>query len=444
MKEVGVKEVLIDNNIVTLQNDKIVLTVNGNKTYQIVAKDNFDNISTKEVVVDNIDKVKPIITKIEGNPNNWTKENVTLIVTAEDNLSGIKDYSFDGGVTWQASNEKTFTQNIENMVIKVRDNAGNIVENGPISIRKIDKDAPVIEKVEGNPNNWTKGNVTLKVTAKDHLSGIKDYSFDGGETWSSNNQKVFTQNTENIVIKVRDNIGNISEYGPISITKIMKLDKIEIRQGPQKVEYTEGESFNNSGMRVVAIYDNKQEEEIERYTVPNGNNLKLGQESVTIRYKEGEIIKEATQRITVNERIEPEIEEYEITEENGKRYIEKIPENTTIKQVKEKIKTTGEIEVYKGSSKVTDENQIIGTGMTIKVKQNSQEITYEAVVKGDITGDGKIKMADILKLARYKAGVDKNLKGAYLKAGDVVKDGKIGMQDILKLSRVLAGIEKIK
>ena len=443
MKEAGVKEVLIDNNVVTLQNDKIVLTVNGNKTYQIVAKDNFDNISTKEVVVDNIDKVKPIITKIEGNPSNWTKENVTLIVTAEDSLSGIKDYSFDGGSTWQASNEKTFTQNIENMVIKVRDNAGNIVENGPISIRKIDKDAPVIEKVEGNPSTWTKENVTLKVIAKDLLSGIKDYSFDGGLNWQTSNQKVFTQNTENIVIKVRDNAGNISEYGPISITKIMKLDKIEIRQGPQKVEYTEGESFNNAGMRVVAIYDNKQEEEIERYTVPNGNNLKLGQESVTIRYKEGEIIKEATQRITVNERIEPEIEEYEITEENGVKYIEKIPENTTIKQVKEKIKTTGEIEVYKGSSKVTDENQIIGTGMTIKVRQNSQEITYEAVVKGDITGDGKIKMADILKLARYKAGVDKNLNGAYLKAGDVVKDGKIGMPDILKLARVLAKIENI-
>ena len=443
MKEAGVKEVLIDNNVVTLQNDKIVLTVNGNKTYQIVAKDNFDNISTKEVVVDNIDKVKPIITKIEGNPSNWTKENVTLIVTAEDSLSGIKDYSFDGGSTWQASNEKTFTQNIENMVIKVRDNAGNIVENGPISIRKIDKDAPVIEKVEGNPSTWTKENVTLKVIAKDLLSGIKDYSFDGGLNWQTSNQKVFTQNTENIVIKVRDNAGNISEYGPISITKIMKLDKIEIRQGPQKVEYTEGESFNNAGMRVVAIYDNKQEEEIERYTVPNGNNLKLGQESVTIRYKEGEIIKEATQRITVTKSIAPEIEEYEITEENGVKYIEKIAGETKIKELKQKIKTTGTIEIYKGSSKVTDENQIIGTGMTIKVRQNSQEITYEAVVKGDITGDGKIKMADILKLARYKAGVDKNLNGAYLKAGDVVKDGKIGMPDILKLARVLAKIENI-
>ena len=142
-------------------------------------------------------------------------------------------------------------------------------------------------------------------------------------------------------------------------------------------------------------------------------------------------------------RITPEIEDYEIEEENGVKYIGNIKGETTIKELKQKIKTSGEMEIYKGNNKVTGENDFIGTGMTIKVKINNQEIRYETVVKGDLTGDGKVKMADLLKLARYKAGIDKTVSGAYLRAGDVVKNGQIGMPDILKLSRVLAGIEKI-
>ena len=194
-------------------------------------------------------------------------------------------------------------------------------------------------------------------------------------------------------------------------------------------------------MKVRVSYNNGETKEITNYEIANGNNLRLGQESVTIKYTENGIEKTIEQEITVKERLNPEVENYIIVKENGINYIENITEETTIEELKNNINTNGVIEIYKDNNKITDENTVIGTGMEIKAKLNEHEETYIAIVRGDITGDGKIKMPDLLKLARYKAGVDKNLKGVYLRAGDIVKDGQIKMSDILKLARILAKIE---
>ena len=142
--------------------------------------------------------------------------------------------------------------------------------------------------------------------------------------------------------------------------------------------------------------------------------------------------------------LETIVKDYKIEEENNTKYIENIPLDTTIEELKENIETNGVIEVDKRKNKVTNENLILGTGMIIKVKLDGQEETYEAVVTGDITGDGQISIADVLRLARYNAKLDKNVTGAYLRATEVVSDGNIGsISDILKLSRVLAKLDNI-
>ncbi|MCT4612278.1 MAG: hypothetical protein N4A47_02790 [Clostridia bacterium] len=55
---------------------------------------------------------------------------LTVAVTASDSESGIKDYSFDGGSTWQVSNSKTFSGLTPNTQytynIRVRDNTLNV------------------------------------------------------------------------------------------------------------------------------------------------------------------------------------------------------------------------------------------------------------------------------------------------------------------------------
>ena len=426
-------------------NNQHIFTENGEFTFTY--EDINGNSKSIIASVKNIDKEVPVINDVEGNPTEWTNGNVTLKVNAEDNESGLANeaYSFDGGNTWQASNEKTFEENTANIIIKVRDRVGHEKEYSSISITKIDKEVPEISKVEGNPTNWTKESVTLRVNARDNLSGLSNeaYSFDGGNTWQASNEKIYEENTENIIIKVRDNLGNISEYGPISITKIIQLDEIQIENQPSKMEYIEGENFDTTGMKVYAKYNNGSKKEIENYQVINGQELKFGQKKVTISYTENGITKIIEQPIRViKEELDVKIKTYDVVKENETNYIEKIMPNTSIEVLKRNIETNGTIKIYKGDEVITDESKIIGTGMEIVIEQDKKEERYKVVVTGDLTGNGKMGIGDLSKLSRYAAGMDETLSGAYLRASDVVKDGKYGrISDISKMSRVLAGMD---
>ena len=82
------------------------------------------------------------ITAISGFPTKETSNDVTLtIIGAQAN--GIElaseGYSFDGGITWQASNSKTFTENMTGIIIKVKDKNGKIYVHPELDINKINK-----------------------------------------------------------------------------------------------------------------------------------------------------------------------------------------------------------------------------------------------------------------------------------------------------------------
>jgi hypothetical protein len=345
----------------------------------------------------------------------------------------------------EGNNQHLFTENGE-FTFTYEDINGNS-KSIIASAKRIDKEVPVINGVEGNPTEWTNGNVTLKVNAEDELSGLanKAYSFDGGYTWQESNEKTYEKNTANIIIKVIDKAGNEKEYGPISITKILKLTDIRIKQKPRKTTYQEGQSFDSTGMKIEAVYNNEITEEITNYQITNGENLRMGQTSVTISYTEKGITKTVQQEINVTkEEAEVTIKKYEEVKENGVRYIEKVMPETSIEELKRNIETNGAIDIYNGETKISDNSKIIGTGMEIRIRFINEEIRYKVVVTGDLTGDGKMGIGDLSKLSRYAAGLDNNLIGAYLRASDIVKDGKYGrISDISKMSRVLAGLDNL-
>ena len=81
------------------------------------------------------------------------------------------------------------------MHIKVRDNALNEASYTPI----------VITGVTHTPNTWTTGNVTVGIQASSTTTGIKDYSFDGGETWQTSNTYVFTDYASDVQVIARNN-----------------------------------------------------------------------------------------------------------------------------------------------------------------------------------------------------------------------------------------------
>ena len=197
-----------------------------NQVVNIQVRDKVGNIYETSVTISKIDKILPTV-DITGNPADWTKNDVTLTITASDAESGLNTaqgaYSFDGGTTWSNTTSKVYTKNTNGIIIKVRDVAGNITTN-TLNITKIDKDAPTISSVVKNPDTWTTGNVTLIVTATDAGCGLHDtpYSFDGGKTWQKEATKVYDRITYDIVIKVRDKVGNTTTYSTIDIVRIDK------------------------------------------------------------------------------------------------------------------------------------------------------------------------------------------------------------------------------
>lgn len=117
-------------------------------------------ILREQVIYNNIDKVSPAVGEITGNTEGWTTSK-KITVSAYDTESGVQEYSFDGGKTWQKENSKVFSKN-ETLQIMVRDNVGNTSEAKTVELTKIDSTIP------------QKFNITAKMSTKKG-----DLNFDG-------------------------------------------------------------------------------------------------------------------------------------------------------------------------------------------------------------------------------------------------------------------------
>ena len=78
---------------------------------------------------------------------------------------------------------------------------------------------------------------------------------------------------------------------------------------------------------------------------------------------------------------------------------------------------------------------IIATGTKVTFSDGA---SYTAVIYGDLTGDGLINSADLLRLRQHLLGT-KELDDAYLKAADLTGDGTVNSADLLKLRQYLLG-----
>lgn len=123
------------------------------------------------------------IARVDGNPTNWTHDDVTLTVVPNTGVSttGLQ-YSFDNGTTWQTSPSKKFTSNAT-VNIKMK-NATVTTAVYPVVINKIDKTAPV---VTFTPNG--RGSAAHPVCAVNNqvtttVSTTVNYSISGKKTYA--------------------------------------------------------------------------------------------------------------------------------------------------------------------------------------------------------------------------------------------------------------------
>ena len=207
-------------------------TYSTNQTVYFGVRDNAGNIATTSRNT-YIDKLAPSIPTYSGYNGNWTNKDVTVTVKSTDRAanssygcSGVKSYSSSntqGSYSWKdasavnASYNFTYTSN-GTYYIYAKDQAGNISSDStaaspaskPLVLKvKIDKAKPVISDVSVTKDTETK-KTTVTITATDALSGIAGYSFDGGNTYQSENSKTFDNVPNSVSIAVKDNAGNIA------------------------------------------------------------------------------------------------------------------------------------------------------------------------------------------------------------------------------------------
>lgn len=93
--------------------------------------------------------------------------------------------------------------------------------------------------------------------------------------------------------------------------------------------------------------------------------------------------------------------------------------------------------IYKENEKDLNENTKVATGMNIKISNKLCKV----VVKGDLNGDGQVGDVDLLRLARYKVGLDTTLMDEYLQAADLNGNKNLADDiDLLMMARALVGL----
>ena len=251
---------------------------------------NFSGIVSKLVS----DEKAPTI-EVTGNSTTWTKNNITLKVTAEDYETGLpeKPYSFNGGQTWQAENTKEYSQNTSGIIIMVRDDAGNIATYDTIDITKIDKIGPEIT-IEQTKN--TTKDITIKVSAIDSASGLQSeplytYYIKTEKETSYTKVKQTTETTytyenlksdTNYTIKVEasDVLGNIG-------TGIKEISTKNLQYVDGDITFVDNTWSNSKS--TVSVKNNKTDFNVEYQIGKNGADIQTKGTWIKITEKEFKI-----------------------------------------------------------------------------------------------------------------------------------------------------------
>lgn len=104
----------------------------------------------------------------------------------------------------------------------------------------------------------------------------------------------------------------------------------------------------------------------------------------------------------------------------------------------------GNLSVSNGNAVVVDssgnaKSGNLATGDKVQILQNGSIYeTYEISVNGDINGDGKLTVFDILKVQDYILKKS-SLSGTYLSSADYNKDGNVNILDLLLIQQYILG-----
>lgn len=291
--------------------------------------------------------------------------------------------------------------------------------------KQIEKINVKIDKTTINKGETIKLNVEiLPEEAKNHEVIYSSNNNNVAQVDGSGNITGIKSGKATITVKAKENnvssSVNITVYTPVSDV-ILQEDEIYLQKEEEITikpiilpadASNKNISFKSLDINVVTVTSNGLIKAIEEGTT-----------TIEVKTEEGAITKQV--KITVLGQLEDaDIEFSEELKINNNIISGWNTKKLSVSDIKEKITTKFDIEIYNSRGKKLEENEIIGTGSKIRFLENGKvKMEYKVVIYGDVNGDGKINSIDLLVLQRHILEIEQ-LQGAFLLAGNINKNGK--------------------
>ena len=404
------EEIIVTNNDGA---NEYTFTQNGEFTFEF--EDRAGNKGTVTAKVTWIDKIVPVAT-ITYSTTNPTDQPVTATITFDKE-----------NVTVEGGNTHVFTENGE-YTFDFVDEAGNMgMATAVVDWIVKEPENPDIPVDPNPPEKEPSFEVNLK-SSKDTLNP--------GDIFEINFEIDNLQNIgEGLIV-----IGGQLEFDQevLEIVKITSengwnIDKNSINEDNFKFVTDRGEYVKESG--IVYTIQLKVKEDIE---LPKDVTFKAKE----IEASNGEVdIK--TEDVQIELHIEEIIkDEAKITSDKyviGEEFISRILPNTTVSEFMRNVECNREIIITDKDGNTLEEDDIIGTGMTL----TADTLEFKLVVIGDINEDSCISVTDIAQLKLHY--IEKEiLTGMNFMAADINGDGEISISDLAQLKLIFIGAEEAR
>ena len=175
----------------------------------------------------------------------------------------------------------------------------------------------------------------------------------------------------------------------------------------------------------------------------------------------GEIVYEPQEKQEEEVNLYLRSEKYKIGEnkldeyEDGDLYLYRVTPNTTLAnfKVSPNCITNGNITVYKQDGTILQDNELVGTGMKIKVtkEETTKTIELSIAVTGDLNGDGEADITDLVIVRRHIQKLEQINNILLFKAGNINEDkneetnkDEVDITDLVQIRRHIQKLEYIK
>ena len=344
-------------------NEETVINQSGVVYVKVTTTDGTNTVQSEAYVI-KVDKELPTVEDIEISNTEWTNENVIITVKgAKDAESGLdeKPYSFDGGDSWQADNSKEYTENAKDVVVCVKDIAGNIYRNEKISIENIDNTAPTTTKPVVS---LTRTSITVESKQEDTGIGIAKVMYgirrESQEEITWQEEPTFTglpEGTYYVRTKATDKLGNTSE------SEETKAEMAEI------VFASEIYDINNDTMQIINIAPDTSLKSFKNNIIANV--------------------------------------EYDVINKEGKKLTETDLVGTGMKVVIPALNNKTYVNIVRGD--LNGDGQVT-IGDLARIKKNIiglNELDELQTKAADLNGDGQVAISDLSKVVKAIIGLIK-------------------------------------